>query len=340
MKKVVCFGEIMLRLGTEGYLRFLQADKMMVNYTGAEANVAVALAQFGMQTEVVTKLPDNDISKAAIATMKKFGAGVDHIALGGERIGVYYIEKGASQRASKVIYDRKNTAISESNREDFNWELILEGADAFIFTGITAALGKNLPAIIEDACKVAKKKGVLVFCDLNYRKNLWTPEQAQSVMKELVKNVDILIGNEEDTEKVLGIKAGESDVTQGDLDFDSYSKVAKLLSDTYGFKYVATTLRKSISASDNKWSGLLYQKGETFHSKEYDIRIVDRVGGGDSFASGLIYAILNQYDPQKSVEFAVAASCLKHSIELDFNLVTVDEITSLMNGDGSGRVQR
>lgn len=340
MKKVVCFGEIMLRLGTEGYLRFLQADKMMVNYTGAEANVAVALAQFGMQTEVVTKLPDNDISKAAIATMKKFGAGVDHIAFGGERIGVYYIEKGASQRASKVIYDRKNTAISEANREDFNWEAILEGADAFIFTGITAALGKNLPAIIEDACQVAKKKSVLVFCDLNYRKNLWTPEQAQSVMKELVKNVDVLIGNEEDTEKVLGIKAGESDVTQGELDFESYSKVAKQLSDTYGFKYVATTLRKSISASDNKWSGLLYHNSETFHSKEYDIRIVDRVGGGDSFASGLIYAILNQYDPQKSVEFAVAASCLKHSIELDFNLVTVDEITNLMNGDGSGRVQR
>lgn len=340
MKKVVCFGEIMLRLGTEGYLRFLQADKMMVNYTGAEANVAVALAQFGMQTEVVTKLPDNDISKAAIATMKKFGAGVDHIAFGGERIGVYYIEKGASQRASKVIYDRKNTAISEANRKDFDWEAILEGADAFIFTGITAALGKNLPVIIEDACKVAKRKGALVFCDLNYRKNLWTPEQAQSVMKELVKNVDVLIGNEEDTEKVLGIKAGESDVTQGELDFDSYSKVAKQLSDTYGFKYVATTLRKSISASDNKWSGLLYHNSETFHSKEYDIRIVDRVGGGDSFASGLIYAILNQYDPQKSVEFAVAASCLKHSIELDFNLVTVDEITNLMNGDGSGRVQR
>lgn len=340
MKKVVCFGELMIRFGTEGHLRFLQADKMVVNYTGAEANVAVALAQFGMKTEVVTKLPNHDISKAAVATMKKFGAGVDHIVYGGNRIGVYYIEKGASQRASKVIYDRKNTAISEAQRSDFDWEVILDDADAFIFTGITAALSDNMPEIIRDACEVAKKKNVMVFCDLNYRKNLWTPEQAQSVMKELVNHVDVLIGNEEDTEKVLGIHAGASDVTKGELDFESYSNVAAQLTETYGFKYVATTLRKSISASDNKWSGLLFKAGKPYHSKEYDIRIVDRVGGGDSFASGLIYAILNDYAPQKAVEFAVAASCLKHSIELDFNLVTVEEITALMEGDGSGRVQR
>lgn len=340
MKKVVCFGELMIRFGTEGFLRFLQADKMVVNYTGAEANVAVALAQFGMKTEVVTKLPNHDISKAAVATMKKYGAGVDHIVYGGDRIGVYYIEKGASQRASKVIYDRKHTAISEAQPSDFDWETILEGADAFLFTGITAALSDHLPKIIKEACEVAKKKNVMVFCDLNYRKNLWTPEQAQWVMKDLVKQVDVLIGNEEDTEKVLGIHAGASDVTKGELDFESYSNVAAQLTETYGFKYVATTLRKSISASDNKWSGLLFKAGKSYHSKEYDIRIVDRVGGGDSFASGLIYAILNDFEPQKSVEFAVAASCLKHSIELDFNLVTVEEITALMEGDGSGRVQR
>lgn len=340
MKKVICFGEVMLRLGTEGHYRFIQSDKMVVNYTGAEANVAVALAQFGLKTEVVTKLPDHDISRAAIATLKKFGAGVDHIVTGGDRIGVYYIEKGASQRASKVIYDRKNTSISNAMRSDFDWDVIMKDADAFIFTGISAALGKELPAIIEDACLAAKKNNVMVFCDLNYRKNLWTPEEAQAVMKNLVKNVDVLIGNEEDTEKVLGVKAGQSDVTQANLDMNSYSTVADQLSKEYGFKYVATTLRKSISASDNKWSGLLYKNGKTYYSKEYDIHIVDRVGGGDSFASGLIYAILNGYDEQKAVEFAIAASCLKHSIELDFNLVSVAEITALMNGDGSGRVQR
>lgn len=340
MKKVICFGEVMLRLGPEGYLRFLQSDKMVVNYTGAEANVAVALAQFGLKTEVVTKLPDNVISQAAVATLKKFGAGTEHIVYGGERIGVYYIEKGASQRPSKVVYDRKYSSISQADPSDFDWEKIFEGASAFIFTGITVALSDKIPKIIIEACKVAKKKGVKIFCDLNYRKNLWTPEQAQAVMKEIVGYVDVLIGNEEDTEKVLGIKAGDTDVTRGHLDKDSYIEVAKKLIDLYGFEMVATTLRTSISASDNKWAGMIYKDGKTYFSKEYNIRLVDRVGGGDSFASGLMYAILNGFDNQKAVEFAVAASCLKQTIELDFNLVTVDEIITLMEGDGSGRVQR
>jgi len=340
MRKIVCFGEILLRLGPEGYYRFNQTDRFKVNYTGAEANVAVALSRFGFKTEVVTRLPDNDIGKAAIETMHKHGVGTENIKIGGERIGVYYIEKGASQRPSKVIYDRKNTAISEAERNDFDWEKIMEGASAFIFTGITAALGKNLPSIIEDACVVAKKKNVMVFCDLNYRKNLWSPEEAQSVMKNIVKNVDVLIGNEEDTEKVLGIKAGETNVTEGKLDLKSYEKVAENLKKLYGFKFIATTLRTSISASDNGWAGMLYSDGKIFHSKKYNIRLVDRVGGGDSFASGLMYAILSGYENQRALEFAVAASCLKQTIELDFNLVTVDEVISLMEGNESGRVER
>lgn len=340
MKKVVCFGELMLRLGAENHQRFIQSDRFQLNYTGAEANVAVALSQFGLKTELITKLPNHSISQAALATMKKFGVGVENIVLDDERMGVYYIEKGASQRASKVIYDRKYTSIALAKRTDFDWNQIFEGADAFIFTGITAALGENLPEIIKDACEVAKKKNVTVFCDLNYRKNLWTEIEAQKVMKELVKGVDILIGNEEDTEKVLGIKAGDTDVTKGELDFSSYKDVAEKLTEMYGFKMVATTLRTSLSASRNKWAGLIYKDGQSYLSKEYDIQIVDRVGGGDSFASGLMYAVLNDYDPQKTVEFAVAASCLKHSIEMDFNLVSVEEITTLMNGDGSGRVQR
>lgn len=340
MGRIVCFGEVMLRLGPEGYYRFHQVDRFVLNYTGAEANAAVALSQFGMETEVVTKLPDHAIAKAAVAELKKFGAGTRFIQFGGERMGVYFIEKGASQRASKVIYDRKNTAISAVRPGEFDWETIFEGASAFLFSGVTAALSDTMPDVLAEACEKAKEKGVKIFCDLNYRKNLWTPEKAQVTMKRLVKYVDVLVGNEEDSEKMLGVKAGASDVHKGELDTASYVDVAKQLQREYGFEAVGTTLRKSISASDNKWSGMLYTNGTAYLSREYDIRIVDRVGGGDSFTSGLMYAMLNGYDSRKALEFAVAASCLKHSIELDFNLVSVEEITALMEGDGSGRVQR
>ena len=340
MGRIVCFGEVMLRLGPEGYYRFHQVDRFVLNYTGAEANAAVALSQFGMETEVVTKLPDHAIAKAAVAELKKFGAGTRFIQFGGERMGVYFIEKGASQRASKVIYDRKNTAISAVRPGEFDWETIFEGASAFLFSGVTAALSDTMPDVLAEACEKAKEKGVKIFCDLNYRKNLWTPEKAQVTMKRLVKYVDVLVGNEEDSEKMLGVKAGASDVHKGELDTASYVDVAKQLQREYGFEAVGTTLRKSISASDNKWSGMLYTNGTAYLSREYDIRIVDRVGGGDSFTSGLMYAMLNGYDSRKALEFAVAASCLKHSIELDFNLVSVEEIVALMEGDGSGRVQR
>ncbi|AOT69646.1 sugar kinase [Geosporobacter ferrireducens] len=340
MEKIICFGEVLLRLGPEGYYRFIQADKFVVNYTGAEANVAVALAQFGMKTEVVTKLPNNDIAKAAVATLKKFGAGTENIVYGGDRVGVYFVEKGASQRPSKVVYDRKYSSISFAKQNDFNWDKIFEDASAFIFTGITAALGENLPAILLDACKMARAKGVKVFCDLNYRKNLWTPERAQSVMQELVHYVDVLIGNEEDADKVLGVKAANTDVAKGELDKTSYIDVARKLTERYGCQMIATTLRTSISASDNNWAGMLYTNGKAYFSKEYKIHIVDRVGGGDSFASGLMYGLLNGFESQEALEFAVAASCLKHSIELDFNLVSVSEIEALVKGDGSGRVQR
>lgn len=340
MGRIVCFGEVMLRLGPEGYYRFHQVDRFVLNYTGAEANAAVALSQFGMETEVVTKLPDHAIAKAAVAELKKFGAGTRFIQFGGERMGVYFIEKGASQRASKVIYDRKHTSISAVRPGEFDWETIFEGASAFLFSGVTAALSDTMPDVLAEACEKAKEKGVKIFCDLNYRKNLWTPEKAQVAMKRLVKYVDVLVGNEEDSEKMLGVKAGASDVRKGELDTASYVDVAKQLQREYGFEAVGTTLRKSISASDNKWSGMLYTNGTAYLSKEYDIRIVDRVGGGDSFTSGLMYAMLNGYDSRKALEFAVAASCLKHSIELDFNLVSVEEIVALMEGDGSGRVQR
>lgn len=340
MKKMVGFGDFLLSLSPTGYRRLIQADCFDAFYTGAEANVCASLACFGMQTEFVTRLPENDVADTAIASLRKYNIGTAHIARGGDRIGVIYTEKGAAQRPSKVIYDRKHTAISEADGETFNWEEILKDADWFHFTGITAALSDTLPQACLAACTAAKKLGVWVSCDLNYRKNLWTTQKAGSVMRQLLPYVDVLIANEEDVEKVLGIKAGDSDVTQGQLNYGSYAGVAAQLSETFGIPYVATTLRKSISASDNEWAAMLYHAGETYFSKQYRIHIVNRVGGGDSFAGGLIYGLMNGYDDQKALEFATAASCLKHSIEGDYNLVSVEEVTALMEGDGSGRVQR
>lgn len=339
-KKFVGFGEMMLRLAPEGYLRFAQADNFTLNYTGAEGNMAIALAYMGMPAEMVTKFPENEIGHCAERMLMKFGVQTNHIAWGGERFGVYYLERGASQRPSKVIYDRKHSSIAEADPSDFDWDEIFKDAGWFHFTGITVALSTNMQEICKQACIAAKRHNVMVSCDLNYRKNLWSTEEAQRIMKPLMQYVDVCIANEEDSEKVLGVKADNTDITSGKLSIDGYSNLAKKLTDTYGFKKVAITLRESISASVNNWSAMLYADGKTYLSKKYTMQIVDRVGGGDSFASGLIYACLNDFDDQKALEFATGASCLKHSIEFDFNLSSVDEVMNLINGDGSGRVQR
>ena len=340
MKKVIGFGDFMLRLNPEGYLKFIQADRFVVNYTGAEANVCTALSYMGMQTEFVTRLPDNLISECALANLRKFNVGTNNIAKGGDRIGLFYAEKGASQRPSKIVYDRKASAFATCSVEDFDWQKIFDGATHFHFTGITPALGENVAEVCEAACITAKKLGLTVSCDLNYRKNLWTRDQAKTTMTRLLKHVDILIANEEDSSDVLGISSKNTDITSGILSRDGYVDVAKQINETYGIPNVAITLRKSISASDNDWSAMLYTNGEAHFSKEYRIHIVDRVGGGDSFAAGLIYAHQNGFNAQKTIEFAAAASCLKQSIELDVNLSSVSDVLALVDGDGSGRVQR
>ena len=340
MAKVITFGEIMLRLAPEGYTRFLQADKFNATYGGGEANVAVSLSNYGIDAQFVTKLPNNEIGQAAINSLRRFGVGTDYIAHGGRRVGIYYLEKGASQRPSKVIYDRAGSAIAEAAEKDFDWDNIFDGVDWFHFTGITPALGTNVAKICLTALKVARKKGITVSCDLNYRKNLWTKDQAQATMTELMPYVDVCIANEEDAGDVFGIKAQKTDITGGKLDHEGYKSVAKQLADKFGFKYVAITLRGSISASENNWAAMLFNGNDYYFSKNYLIKIVDRVGGGDSFGAGLIYSLLNGFEPQEAVEFAVAASCLKHTIEGDVNMVTLDEVKKLAGGDGSGRVQR
>lgn len=339
-KRFVGLGELLVRLEPEGFLRFPQADKFNVNYTGAEGNMAIALCYMGMEATMVTKLPDNEIGRCALRKLAMYGVDTSHISFGGERIGLYYLERGASQRPSRIIYDRKHSAFSEASVNEFCWDEILKDADWFHFTGITAALSENCARICEQACVAAKRLDVPVSCDLNYRKNLWTPEAAQRTMRPLMQYVDMLFGNEEDSEKVLGIKADNTDVAAGKLSAEGYAVLARKLSDTFGFERVAISLRESISASVNNWSGLLYAGGETYLSRQYTMQIVDRVGGGDSFASGMIYALLHDMDDRTALEFAVAASCLKHSIEFDFNLSTPDEVEALMSGHGSGRVRR
>ena len=340
MAKIVTFGEIMLRLAPEGYYRFIQAESFGATYGGGEANVAVSLANYGMDVKFVTKLPKHDIGQAAVNSLRRFGVDTSCITRGGERVGIYFLEKGASQRASKVVYDRAGSAIAKASPEDFNWDAIFEGVDWFHFTGITPALGDGVAAICLEACKAAKKHGVTVSCDLNYRKNLWSREKAGQVMGGLMEYVDVCISNEEDASDVFGIKASNTDITSGKLNHDGYKEVAKKLADRFGFQKVAITLRGSISANDNNWAGMLYDGNDYYFSKNYLIHIVDRVGGGDSFGGGLIYSLLSGFAPQDAIEFAVAASCLKHTIEGDFNQVSVDEVQKLAKGDGSGRVQR
>ena len=338
--RVITFGEIMLRLAPEGYYRFVQADKYGATYGGGEANVAVSLANFGLDAAFVTKLPTHEIGQAGVNTLRRFGVDTSFITRGGDRVGIYFLEKGASQRPSKVIYDRAGSAIAKATTDDFNWDAIFDGADWFHFTGITPALGDNVAAVCLEACKKAKERNITVSCDLNYRKKLWTKEKAGQVMGELCKYVDVCIANEEDAADVFGIKAANTDVTSGKVNHEGYKDVAKQLADRFGFKKVAITLRSSISANDNDWAAMLYENGEYFFSKTYHMHIVDRVGGGDSFGAGLIYASLMNYAPQETIEFAVAASCLKHSVEGDLNMVSVAEVKNLAGGDASGRVQR
>ena len=339
-KKVVTFGEIMLRLAPEGYYRFVQAEAFGATYGGGEANVAVSLANYGFDAKFVTKLPKHEIGQAAVNSLRKYGVDTSDIARGGDRVGIYFLEKGASQRPSKVIYDRAGSSIATAAPADFNWKEIFDGVEWFHFTGITPALNDEVAAICLEACKAAKEAGVTVSCDLNYRNKLWSKEKAGQVMGELCKYVDVCIANEEDASDVFGIKAADTDVTTGTVNHEGYKDVAKQLADRFGFKKVAITLRESISANDNNWSAMLYDGNDYYFSKKYAMRIVDRVGGGDSFGGGLICASLNGYDSQATIEFAVAASCLKHSIEGDFNMVSMDEVLKLAGGDGSGRVQR
>ncbi len=338
--KVVTFGEIMLRLAPEGYYRFVQADRYGATYGGGEANVAVSLANYGIDAKFVTKLPEHEIGQAGVNALRRFGVDTSDIARGGSRVGIYFLEKGASQRPSKVIYDRAGSAIAAAAAEDFDWEKIFDGADWFHFTGITPALGGELPAICMEAASAAKKLGLTVSCDLNYRKKLWSREEAGRVMGQLCQYVDVCIANEEDASDVFGIKAEDTDVASGKVNHEGYKSVARQLAERFGFSKTAITLRESISANDNGWSAMLYTDGSYYFSKKYPIHIVDRVGGGDSFGGGLIYACLQKYEPQETIEFAVAASCLKHTVEGDFNMVSVDEVKKLAEGDGSGRVQR
>ena len=338
--KVVTFGELMLRLAPNGYYRFFQDDQLQATFGGGEANVAVSLANYGMDASFVTKLPTHAIGQAAVNSLRKYGVDTSKIVRGGDRVGIYFLEKGASQRGSVCIYDRAHSAIQEAAPSDFDWDAIFEGVDWFHFTGITPALGENLVEICREACKAAKAHGVKISSDLNYRGKLWTRDQARAAMTDLCQYVDVCISNEEDAKDVFGIEAENTDIYGGKLNKEGYKSVAKQLADKFGFEKVAITLRTSISASDNDWAAMLYDGENYCFSKEYHLHIVDRVGGGDSFGGGLIYALLSGKNTQDAVEFAVAASALKHSIEGDYNLVTVSEVEKLAGGDGSGRVQR
>lgn len=340
MAKIVTFGELMLRLAPNGYLRFFQDDQMQATFGGGEANVAVSLANYGQDVSFVTKLPSHAIGQAAVNSLRRYGVDTSKIVRGGDRVGIYFLEKGASQRGSVCVYDRAHSAIQEASPADFDWDAIFDGVDWFHFTGITPALGPNLVEICKQACIAAKAKVVKISCDLNYRGKLWTRQAAREAMTELCQYVDVCISNEEDAKDVFGIEAENTDIYSGKLNKDGYKSVARQLAERFGFEKVAITLRTSISANDNDWAAMLYDGEDYCFSKEYHLHIVDRVGGGDSFGGGLIYALLNGKSTQDAVEFAVAASALKHSIEGDYNLVTVSEVEKLSGGDGSGRVQR
>jgi 2-dehydro-3-deoxygluconokinase len=338
-KKVVTLGEIMLRLSTPDYKRFVQSDSFDVTYGGGEANVAAAICNYGENGTFVTKVPDNPIGQSAINHLRRYGVDTQYIARGGDRLGIYFLETGASMRASQVVYDRANASIADVDASEFDFDKIFEGADWFHTTGITPALSDKAAALTEAALKAAKAKGITTSIDLNYRKKLWSKEKAREVMTHLAQYVDVCIGNEEDAETTLGFHAG-SDVTKGGLEIEGYKSVFKQMKDKLGFKYIASTLRESHSASDNGWSALVYDGNEFYHTKQYEVRIIDRVGSGDSFASGFIYGLVTGMQLKDAAEFGVAASALKHTIPGDLNHATLADVKGLMKGDASGRVQR
>jgi 2-dehydro-3-deoxygluconokinase len=339
-KKVVTLGEIMLRLSTPGFERFVQSDSFDVTYGGGEANVAAAVTNYGLNGVFVSKVPDNAIGQSAINHLRRYGVDTQYVARGGKRLGIYFLETGASARASQVIYDRADAAIAEVDASEFNWDAIFEGADWFHTTGITPALSDRAAELTLAALKAAKAKGITTSIDLNYRKKLWSKEKAQKVMTELCQYVDVCIGNEEDAETTLGFKSAGTDITKGELNLDGYKDVFQQMKAKFNFKYIASTLRESHSASDNGWSALVYDGNEFYHSKQYEVRIVDRVGSGDSFASGFIYGLVTGLPMGEAAEFGVAASALKHTIPGDLNHATLSEVSTLMKGDASGRVQR
>lgn len=340
MSKVVTFGEIMLRLSPNGYYRFSQTNQLEATYGGGEANVAVSLANFGLRSVFVSKLPVHAVAKGAESVLKSFGVNTEYIAHGEGRMGIYFLEKGIGERSSVCIYDRDYTAIKLADNADFDWDAIFVGADWFHFTGITPALGANLIHICQTACEAAKKHGVKISCDLNYRSKLWTREEARKAMSQLCRYVDVCICNEEDAKDVFGIQAKGTNIEQGHISREGYREVATALAEQFHFEKVAITLRSSFSASDNDWSGLLYDGKQCYFAKNHHLRIADRVGGGDSFAAGLIYALIQQKSPEECIEFAVAAAALKHTIEGDFNRVTIAEVNALTHGCASGRIQR
>lgn len=340
MKKIVTLGEIMLRLSTPGNKRFVQSDSFDAVFGGGEANVAVSCANYGHEVYFVSKLPEHEIGQSAINALRKYGVKTDYIARGGDRIGIYYLETGASMRPSKVIYDRAHSAIAEASATDFDFDKIMESASWFHWSGITPAISEKAARLTELACQAAKRHHVTVSVDLNFRKKLWTKEQAQAVMRPLMQYVDVCIGNEEDAELCLGFKP-DADVVGGKTDAEGYKRIFAAMADEFGFKYVISTLRESFSASHNGWKAMIYNGKEFYVSKRYDITpIIDRVGGGDAFSGGIIHGLLTMETQAEALEFAVAASALKHTINGDFNLVSEEEVKALAGGDASGRVQR
>ena len=339
-KKIVTLGEIMLRLSTPDFKRFVQADSFDVTYGGGEANVTAALCNYGLDGTFITKVPDNAIGQSAINHLRRYGVDTQFIARGGSRLGIYFLESGASMRASQVIYDRAGASMAEAEISDFDFDRIFDGADWFHTTGITPALSDKCTALAESALKTAKAKGIMTSIDLNYRKKLWTKDKAREVMTRLCQQVDVCIGNEEDAETTLGFKPEGTDVTKGELNIEGYKSIFKQMKERFGFKYIASTLRESYSASDNGWSALVYDGKEFYHTQQYEVRIIDRVGSGDSFASGFIYGLVTGMTMKDAAEFGIAASALKHTIPGDLNHATLSEVKELMKGNASGRVQR
>lgn len=339
--RVVGFGEVMLRLNPPGHRRLAATETLEAYYTGAEGNVAVVLARWGIPAEVVTRLPNHDVGQAAVDSLRRYGVRTERIARGGDRIGLMYLETGASQLASKVLYDRQGTSFQGMTPRDFDWEEILDGAGWMHFSGTAPALGEPVRVVLRQALRTAHRLRIPVSCDLNYRAKLWSIEEARRVMPEIIEQVDVLFGNEEDADRALGVSAGKSDVARGDLDTAAYQEVAHKLATKFGLTHVATSLRRSVSASVNEWGGLLHDGTGHHLSRTYLIDpIVDRVGAGDSFAAGVIYGLLNKLTPQETVEFAAAASCLKHSIPGDLNLINLADVDALLASGGTGRVDR